>query len=189
MTDAQLVARMRKGEEASYLLLYQRFREPVFRFAYRLTGTVEAAEDITHDCFLALASATNSFDPLKGALRSYLFGTVRNLTWKRLRLKEREEALEANSEIAATQNDPLDTLLDKEVSLLVAQAVAELPFLQREVLVLFEFEEFSLVEISQVVGAEVGVVKSRLHRARERLRKGLAHVFNRPVAERGSSQI
>jgi RNA polymerase sigma-70 factor (ECF subfamily) len=56
----------------------------------------------------------------------------------------------------------------------VAAAVAELPQLQQEALILFEYEGATLEEIAQIVGADVGTVKSRLHRARERLRRALA---------------
>jgi RNA polymerase sigma-70 factor (ECF subfamily) len=54
---------------------------------------------------------------------------------------------------------------------LVAQMVSQLPDLQREALILFEYEGFQLNEIAEIVNAEVGVVKSRLHRARESMRR------------------
>ncbi len=50
-TDAQLLRRAGDGDEAAFLLLYRCHRETVFRFAYRLLGSIEAAEDITQDCF------------------------------------------------------------------------------------------------------------------------------------------
>jgi RNA polymerase sigma-70 factor (ECF subfamily) len=53
-----------------------------------------------------------------------------------------------------------------------------LPPLQREALVLFEFEELSLAEIAEVVGADTGTVKARLHRARQRLKRILAPYMN-----------
>jgi RNA polymerase sigma-70 factor (ECF subfamily) len=65
---------------------------------------------------------------------------------------------------------------DGSLSTLVAAAVQSLAPLQREAVVLFEYEGFTLEEIAAVVGAEVGTVKSRLHRAREKLRRRLAPV-------------
>ena len=56
----------------------------------------------------------------------------------------------------------------------MARAVAELPQLQRETVILFEYEGFTLAEIAEVVSADVGAIKSRLHRARENLRRSLA---------------
>ncbi len=57
------------------------------------------------------------------------------------------------------------------------RAIAGLELLQREALILFEYEELTLAEIAAIVEADVGTVKSRLHRARERLRKVLAPYF------------
>jgi RNA polymerase sigma-70 factor (ECF subfamily) len=61
-----------------------------------------------------------------------------------------------------------------ELSAIVQAAISALPPLQREAIVLCEFEELSLDEAAAVVGADVGTVKSRLHRAREGLRRSLA---------------
>lgn len=72
---------------------------------------------------------------------------------------------------------PLGKLLDEELSAEVRKAVADLPALQREALILFEYEELSLAEIAAIVGADVGAVKARLYRAREQLRKTLAPRF------------
>ncbi len=67
-----------------------------------------------------------------------------------------------------------DQRADQEISVAVAQAVGQLPDLQREALILFEYEGFQLREIAHIVKADIAVVKSRLHRAREGLRRLLA---------------
>lgn len=61
-----------------------------------------------------------------------------------------------------------------QIATAVSTAVSALPLLQQEALILFEYEGATLEEIAQIVGADVGTVKSRLHRARERLRRALA---------------
>ncbi len=76
------------------------------------------------------------------------------------------------------REEPLRRLLDEELVAKVRDAVAELPPLQREALVLFEYEGLALREIAEVVGTEVGAVKSRLHRARGRLRNSLSPYLN-----------
>jgi RNA polymerase sigma-70 factor (ECF subfamily) len=78
---------------------------------------------------------------------------------------------------------PLGQLLDGELSEVVRRAIDDLPPLQREALVLFEYEELPLAEIATIVGADVGTVKSRLHRARQRLRKQLAPYFKNKNTE------
>jgi RNA polymerase sigma-70 factor (ECF subfamily) len=169
-TDAGLLARARLGDEAAFLALYRRHRTSAFRFSYRLTGSSAAAEDIVQECFLALL-ASSAFDGRQASLRTYLFGIMRHLAWKRLRLAERETG--AIDELPGGV-DPLFELLASERAGMVERAVAALPLLQREALVLFEYEELTLEEIAAITGADVGAVKARLFRARESLRRRLA---------------
>jgi RNA polymerase sigma-70 factor (ECF subfamily) len=181
MTDEKLLENAAAGDETAFVALYQRHRDLVFRFAYRLLQSPETAEEITHDCFLSLIKDPQRFkaDRGKASLRTYLCAAARNLAFKRLRRAGVETAIDDLSEqLAATASQqPLRLLLNAEVSEAVRKAVGELPPLQREALILFEYEEMSLAEIAEVAGADVGTVKSRLHRARERLRVTLAPYF------------
>ena len=176
VTDERLLERARSGDEAAFLLLYERYRDAMFRFAYRLLGSAESAEDVTHDCFLSLIKQPERFDPERATLRTYLYAAVRNLALKQFRRLTSEIAVEDLPEEPRLPDaqHPLRRVLDEELSHQVSKAIGELPPLQREALVLFEYEELSLAEIAEIVGADVGTVKARLHRARERLRKTLA---------------
>jgi RNA polymerase sigma-70 factor (ECF subfamily) len=178
-TDERLVERAAGGSEEAFLLLYQRHRESIFRFAYRLLGSTELAEDVTHDCFLSLIGQSGRFDAGRGSLRTYLYGAARNLAMKRFRDLGRETAVDDWREEAGFQEKegPLRRLLDRELAEIVQKAIASLPPLQRESLVLFEYENLALADIATIVGADVGTVKSRLHRAREQLRRRLAPYF------------
>ena len=167
-TESGFLNAARRGDEVAFLTLYHRHRTPLFRFAWRLTGSVATAEDVTQECFLALLHGSQ-FDAGRGPLRTYLFGVIRHLAMKHVRLSEREEEVEDSPAPA----EALAGLLAAERSGMVAQAVAALPPLQREALILFEFEDQSLEEISTITGVDVGAVKARLHRARETLRKRL----------------
>jgi RNA polymerase sigma-70 factor (ECF subfamily) len=170
MTDADLVRDARRGDEQAFLTIYHRHRSPVFQFASRLTGSRSAAEDVTQECFLAIVKGAD-FDRDRGPLRTYLYGIARNLVLRRLRISghEAEEPVEAVAPV-----DVLGDLLAAERSEVVARAVAQLPVLQREAIVLFTFEELTLEEIAKITGVDAGAVKSRLHRARESLRAALA---------------
>ena len=64
-SDHTLLARARDGEEGAFVILYERHRDPVFRFACRMLGSVEAAEDVAHDCFLGLMTQPLRFDPAR----------------------------------------------------------------------------------------------------------------------------
>lgn len=180
ITDELLLERSREGEQAAFLLVYERHRNAIFRFAYRLLGSVELAEDVTHDCFLSLIRRGESFDPQRATLRTYLYAAARNLAMKQFRNQGRETALDDLDEQPAIprREEPLRRLLDSELVMKVKEAVAGLPPLQREALVLFEYEGLALNEIAEVVGTDVGTVKSRLHRARGRLRNSLSPYLN-----------
>lgn len=179
-TDELLLEMAGAGDRAAFLQLYERHRDAVFRFAYRLSGTVEMAEDLTHDCFLSLIRKPGNFVANRASLRTYLFSAARNLWLKQLRKLGRESALDDFDEgrFVAVSKAPLGRLLDEELSLKVQEAVSSLPPLQREALVLFEYEGLALSEIASLVGADVGAVKARLHRARERLRTTLQPYLN-----------
>ena len=134
-----------------------------------MTGSVEAAEDITQDCFLALLRGQERYDASRGELRSFLLGIARNIVSRRWRNESRWETLD-DDQFCAAPIDP-GTFQTAE---LVAKAVQSLPPLQREVLVLAEYEEMKLEDIARAAGAELSTVKGRLFRARENLRRILA---------------
>jgi len=178
-TDEVLLESAGDGDQRAFLELYERHREPVFRFAYRLLGSVELAEDVTHDCFLSLIRKPENFRAERGSLRTYLFAAARNLALKHFRATGREASLddvEVEPEVAPS-SQPLRRLLDEELVDRVREAVLDLPPLQREALVLFQYEGLSLTEIAQITNADVGAIKGRLFRARERLKTVLRPYF------------
>jgi RNA polymerase sigma-70 factor (ECF subfamily) len=180
-SDSRLLEAARRGDETSFVALYRRHRTPLFRFAWRLTGSTCTAEDVTQECFLALLKGA-PFHAEQGSIRGYLFGITRNLAFQRARLSQRESE-EEDREAAPEQ---LEELLAAERSEAVARAVGALPPLQREALILFEYEELSLEEIAEATGVEVGAVKARLHRARERLRQRLSPLMPERAGRRWS---
>ena len=110
-----------------------------------------------------------AYDSNQGSMRSFLLGIARHLILKRWRAECRNEPLDDELLFCA----PID-VAQKERAESVARAVQMLPPLQREALILAEYEEMSLDEIAGVTEAEIAAVKSRLHRARENLRQMLA---------------
>lgn len=180
ITDELLLERAGGGDQAAFLLLYERYRNLIFKFSYRLVGSVEVAEDITHDCFLSLIQKTGNFEASRGSLRTYLYGAARNLAMKHFRSSGRDLAIDdlAEHPTAPRREEPLRRVLDEELVAKVKDAIADLPPLQREAIVLFEYEGLPMTEIAIIVGSDVGAVKGRLHRARERLRNSLAPYLN-----------
>jgi RNA polymerase sigma-70 factor (ECF subfamily) len=161
----------RNGREAAFLGLFDQHHAPLFRFAYRLTGSVADAEDIVQECFLELLRAESAYDPRRGSVRTYLFGVVRNQSLKRRRRND----LPSEEGLDATHNrSPESEVLRTELEVAVGRAVMQLPEIQREVLILAHYEQMPLGEIARVMDLELGAVKSRLQRARASLKETLA---------------
>jgi RNA polymerase sigma-70 factor (ECF subfamily) len=144
-------------------------KDVLYRFAYRMTGSAATAEDVVQDCFLALWRNPGTYEPARGALRPFLLGMARNLMLKRWRGERPYDALEDDASVCA----PID-LESGERANSVARAIQALPPLQREAVILAEYEELPLEEIARATGSELAAVKSRLHRARQNLRRTLA---------------
>lgn len=175
--EAELLLRAGRGDEAAFLLLYERHRTPVFRFACRMLGSSPQAEDVTQECFLSILRRPEAFQAERASLRTYLCAIARHLALKQLRKRGQETLVDDPPEEAprgASENrDALSAVIEAEAAVAVRHAVEALPPLQREAVVLFEYQELSLVDIAAVCDVDVGTVKSRLHRARERLRRTL----------------
>jgi RNA polymerase sigma-70 factor (ECF subfamily) len=159
--------------DTEFQAAFDEHKDAVYRFAWRMCGSAATAQDITQDTFVQLLRHPRRFDPARGTLRAFLLGIARNLALKHWRAEHRHEPLD--DDVAA---EPVD--LDRgEVGEIVGRAVQALPPLQREAVILAEYEGLTLVEIARAVDADIGTVKSRLHRARERLRRALAPLRSR----------
>ena len=168
------------GDAAAFSKLYGLHRDRVYGFAYRMLGIQPVAEDVTHEAFLVLLEHPERYSPERGSLLTFLCAVARNHIMNYFRrqgyeLNERDgitiDTAERRDEM---ERDPLSRLLDLELAARVNGAIAALPPLQREAIVLREFQELSYEEIAEVTGAEVNVVRARLHRARQSLAQRLA---------------
>lgn len=166
---AQLIDDARRGKERALLDLFDEHHLPLYRFAWRLSGSVADAEDIVQDCFLGLLKPDCGFDPARTAIRTYLFGAVRNQWLKRMRRPQEQFDSEP-----ADHRTPETEAQREEVAAAVASAIAALPDTQREVLILAHYEQVPLAEIAEITQLEITAVKSRLQRARASMRETLA---------------
>ena len=167
--------------DAEFRDAFHGHKDVVHRFAYRMTGSASAAEDVVQDCFLILWRKPAAYDPRRGAMRAFLLGIARNLILKRWRDERPHKALEDDAFVF----QPLNVREDGRVEA-VEKAILMLPPLQREAVVLAEYEEMSLEEIAHATAADLAAVKSRLHRARQNLRRMLAPILESKGAFHGT---
>ncbi|HSK73159.1 MAG TPA: sigma-70 family RNA polymerase sigma factor [Pyrinomonadaceae bacterium] len=174
-----LVEKIKRGDETAFSEIYRSYRDRVYGFVYRMTINQATAEDITHEVFIFLIENPGRFQAGRSSLLTFLCGVARNLVMNHLRRKfnsdvgfdefENFDALEDE-----TKGNPLADLLNQELAERIETCIAALPPLQREVIVLREYQELSYEEIAKVTEAELSAVKARLHRARQALAKQLS---------------
>jgi RNA polymerase sigma-70 factor, ECF subfamily len=157
-----------RNEQVTPQQAFDEYQQAVYGFAYRLTGRSDLAEDITQECFLVLVRLPGTYNAARSSMKTFLFTIARNLALKQYRDHSAEQSIAGSEDSLAV--DPRESI---EISAAVAVAVSGLSVLQREALILFEYEGITLEEIAQITGTDIGTVKSRLHRARERLRRVL----------------
>jgi RNA polymerase sigma-70 factor (ECF subfamily) len=174
LSDDELLALLRAGDEGAFLTLYHRRQVGIYRFALRMSGSEAVAEDVTQEVFMMLAQGDDHYESSRGSFSAYLFGVARNQVLRRLEkdrflspIYEDEEDEEFSMPHGlVTLSDPLGDLTRKEMIASVRQAVLALPAHYREVVVLCDLQEMSYADASVALGCAVGTVRSRLHRAR-----------------------
>jgi RNA polymerase sigma-70 factor (ECF subfamily) len=172
-TDQELLKATFDGDEEAFVEIYRRYRDRVYRFACRMTGSAEVARDITHTCFASLLEKPSRFDGRVG-LGTYLCAAARNQSLRHAGRAWRERLVGPASDLwPARGPSPLEALLEDERARIVREVLSALAPLHREVLILVEYEDLDLATVAEIVGAEVGAVKVRLHRARRKLRAAL----------------
>ena len=144
----------------------------LLRFAVRLTGDRESAEDVVHD---ALVRAARGWEAFRGeaAFRTWFSRIVINAYRDRLRRRPLEPIVEEASDGGA--GEPLAAVLAGELNEIVARCVSALPPRQREVLVLSVYEDFTATQVAEVLKISEANVYSTLHLARQRLKGQLAN--------------
>jgi RNA polymerase sigma-70 factor (ECF subfamily) len=171
INDEFLVERARGGDQRAFLLLYECHRSEIFGFVYRLTGSIEVAEDITHDCFLSLIRGFEKVQAsTSSSLQTQLYSTARNLAIEYFS----RSGYEATDDPVHGREQRLNWHPSEVSSSEVRKAVLSLPLLEREALVLSEYEGLRPNHIATIVATDVETVIARIDRARQRLRNTLA---------------
>lgn len=173
-----LIERARDGDLTAFNALVVRFQDPVYSLALRMLGSPAAAEDATQEAFIRAWRRLDSFRG--GRFQSWLFTIVANLSRDELRRRGRRP----QTSLDAARDDPDRASLDPadggpspeavaeqgDLRALLESALAQLPDDWREVVVLSDVQDMAYDEIAEITGLPLGTVKSRLSRARGRLR-------------------
>jgi RNA polymerase sigma-70 factor (ECF subfamily) len=174
-SDADLLRRVQADDLDAFEEFFVRYRGPVFRTAYGLTGDRQAAEEILQDAFVRAFQRRQTLR-LDVSPLPWLHRVTLNLCYSRLsRRRILARPIDAAAEGTVTDDRPLpaDDAERAELRSIVRAGIAALPEKHRSVVVLYYLDHLSLQETAQVLGIQLGTVKSRLHYALRGLRDHL----------------
>jgi RNA polymerase sigma-70 factor (ECF subfamily) len=172
--DQELVSRVLAGRTDDFRVLVERHKQSIFRFAFGLVGNREEAEDMTQEAFLSAFANLSGYDSSRAAFSTWLFTIARNRCFNLLK-RSRPIALNEMDSIADVT--PTDRLVSQEISQQLDRALAALPMEQRSAFVLAEIEELPYADIARIERTSLGTVKSRIHRAKQRLQSVLEPIM------------
>ena len=172
--DRDDAARLRRGDTAGLAGLMDRHQDRLFRYLLRLLGDEAVAEDAFQQTWLQVAERIGRYDRSR-PFAPWLFAVARNLALDHLR-RRRPESLDEHPEPEAPvtpEADPFARAVARQQGARLADAVAGLQPLDREVLSLRFEEDLALPQLAETLGVPIPTAKARLYRALARLRERL----------------
>jgi RNA polymerase sigma-70 factor (ECF subfamily) len=177
-SDAHLLERYRKGEEAAFRELVDRYKHSLYAFLRRFINQQDIVDDVFQETFLQLYTSRESFDPQR-PLRPWLFTIAANKAKDALRKIQRQATMsigamadagdvsqdEVVNILASYDETPEDEVSKDETAVRVRQIITDMPENLREILLLAYFEQFSYKHMADMLSIPIGTVKSRLHTA------------------------
>lgn len=175
---------LKSGDQQAFRELVERHKLSVLNLCLRFVGNRQDAEDLAQEAFMRVFQAAPNYE-IKAAFTTWLYRITVNLCLNHQRHKKilRFFSLEQPKAAHHSSQPRLPDFPDKqrpdtdyekkELQSIVQQAIQSLPENQRSVLILHRYQDLSYKEIAEVLGTSVSAVESRLHRAKESLRKKL----------------
>ncbi len=190
-SEAELLEGLRAGDPTAFRQLVELNSANVYNVALRILGDEQEAEDVLQETFMSAFRAVDAFEG-RSKLSTWLYRIAHNASLMRLRKRKQmttfsldrpqveddESNLPASHHLVDWSTLPDDQLLSAEARQEMDRAIAELPETLRSAFVLRDIQGLSGAETAEVLGVSVQAVKTRLHRARLRLRDRLSDYFS-----------
>jgi len=175
--DKELVESAQRGNKDAFAVLVQKYHHNMYNLAYRMTGNREDAMDVTQEVLFRAYRALASFQPDRPFLP-----WVYRITWnicadrgRKMGRTPQEDSLDEKDDGAArltsSAPSPDATYESKEMAEVLSLAIGQLSEGYRELIVMFHMDGLSIKEISEITGMKETVIKNRLYRGRQVLRK------------------
>ncbi len=168
-----------RGSTSQFEQILEPHLEGLYHLAYRFTGQQHDAEDLVQDLVLKLYQKQSSLLKAEEP-RSWLARSLRNLYIDSIRKENRtphghlhEAGTETLNTLEDTTRQPDTGLAQSQLQAELISALGELKQEQRDLVIMHDVEGYTLKELTQVFDMPLGTLKSRLHRAHQRLKKNL----------------
>jgi len=178
-SDEELMDRCRKGDMAAFELIVLRYKDAIFNFIYHFLSDYHRAQDISQETFLRVFKGIEHYRS-RDCFKTWLYRIAANLCKNELRNQKRHRMFSLEDsvlEIEGISSDIYISLSEKyekeEISKLVRKAIKSLPEDQRMAIIMREYQDLSYEEISSVLNCSLGAVKSKIHRARQNIKRML----------------
>lgn len=169
--DGQIVRQVLDGDVDAFRLLVDRYAGRILAFVRTFLGRRQDCEDVAQDVFFAAYRGLASFDPLRGGFAAWLFAIARNRCLNAIGAAARPVCCEPPEPV--DPRTPYDDLAGRELFERLDEALARLPQDQRTAFILVELAGLSCVETAHIEAVQAGTIRSRLSRARAKLRDSI----------------
>jgi len=182
-TDEELIARFQDGDEYAFEEIVHRYKDRLLNFVFRFLGQMDEAEDIVQDTFLKVYKKKNAYQNI-ARFSTWIYTIAGNLAKTELRKRKRRRMFSISSkgvdekeyELPSgnrTPEEETESLFNEKI---IQGAIEKLHEKFRTVIILRDIQELSYDEISKIIGVPLGTVKSRVNRARLKLREMLKDI-------------
>lgn len=172
------IRKAKKGDIGAYQNIYEAYARKILNFVYRMVNSLEEAEDLTQDTFVAVYQKLGTlkddrkFEPwLFRIARNYVYQRYRTRTPSAVSIDSFDENSQQVIQLEDTGRNPDEVFQSQELESVVADTISRLPEKYREVFVLSALQRFSYQQIADIVGRSLPSVKTDIHRARLEVRK------------------
>ncbi len=184
MDEAQCIARALEGDLEAFNQLVLAYQDSAYNLAYRMLNDPDAAADVTQTAFIAAYRSLKTYRG--GSFRAWVLRMVTNACYDELRRRKRrptvaleplnrdEEEIESPTWLMDDHLSPEEMVQLREVENAITHCLQDLPEDFRAVVIMVDVEGYDYAEVAQALGKPLGTIKSRLARARLRLRDCLA---------------
>ena len=170
LEDKLLLWKFRRGSSEALERIYDKYEAYLITVATALLNNTHAAEDVLHDFFVAFVKSADKVK-LNGNLKAYLATCVANLARNRIKRMQLEPiALDDNDSTESAVLEPILLAIQEEETAILNQAISQLPYEQREVIVLHLQGDMRFSQIAKLRSTSVNTIRSRYRYGLEKLR-------------------